>query len=359
MPMKTPRVSRVACALAASFVFALVACERAHAMDIRRPEIRQFISRLVNAGLDRQRVTALLASAQSQQAIIDAMNKPAEKSKLWYEYRQIFLTESRIRDGAEFLLAHMSELRRAQQLTGVEPEYVVAILGVESKYGKQTGRYRVLDALATLAFDYPPRSKFFTDELEKFFALAAHDQIEISAATGSYAGAMGAPQFMPSSYLRFGVDGDGDGRVDLWRSWPDIFASIGNYFKENGWQPGQPAMAEASVEPLLSEGLDGRKFTLGQTVASLRARGMRFDAPLAAEAPAFAVAVDGYDGLGWRAGFKNFYVITRYNRSALYAMAAIELAAAVRRAAQLPQAPVPAPIVGAAVLDFAWLPRDE
>ena len=322
------------------------------ALDLKRPEVRRFMRHMAHDdGFDRGQLARLLRSAQTQQAIIDAMNRPAEKAKLWYEYRQIFITEKRIRDGVDFWLAHRAELEMAAARTGVEPEYIVAILGVETLYGRQTGRYRVLDALATLAFDYPDRAPFFTAELEQFLLLSREAGIDALTATGSYAGAMGAPQFMPSSYRRFGMDGSGDGKIDLWTNWLDVFVSIGNYFREHGWQHGEPLMTEADLPPPLAPASDGRKFALDASVASLRALGVQFATSQPDEAPAAVVAVDTPDGVRWRVGFKNFYVITRYNRSALYAMAAGELAAAVKHHVETERLPVPADIQGAHVFE--------
>jgi membrane-bound lytic murein transglycosylase B len=324
----------------------------AHALDTHRREVRQFVSHMAKAyGFKRSQLNKWLKAAKSQSSIIEAMDRPAEKARLWYEYRQIFITDKRIRDGAEFWNAHRDELERASALTGVAPEFIVAILGVETQYGRQTGRYRVLDSLSTLAFDYPSRAEFFLSELEQFFLLTREAKIDPLKATGSYAGAMGAPQFMPSSYRRFGADGDGDRRVDLWADWPDVFASIGNYFKEHGWQSGEPTMVEAGVEPLQTEGIDGRHVSLSESVASLKAQGVRFDSPVDATAPAFLVAVDRPDGLYWRVGFRNFYVITRYNHSSLYAMAASELAREVKANANREQPADLSGVWGASVID--------
>ena len=324
----------------------------AHALDTGRPDVRQFIHHMAkDFGFKRHQLLRWLKAAKSQQSIIDAMDRPAEKARLWYEYRQIFITEKRVRDGTDFWISHKADLDRAAQLTGVAPEFIVAIIGVETQYGRQTGRYRVMDSLSTLAFDYPSRSKYFLSELEQYLLLTREAKIDPMSATGSYAGAMGAPQFMPSSYRNFGVDGDADGRIDLWVDWPDVFASVGNYFKEHGWQSGEPTMTEAGIDPLQTEGLDGRHFALTDTVGSLRAQGFRFESPLPESAPAFAVAVDRPDGLNWRVGFRNFYVITRYNRSALYAMAASELAARLRFNVNQAQPSAQSGVSGAWVLE--------
>jgi len=342
---------------------------QARALDVERPEVRRFIEHMVqDNGFKHGALKRLLRTAQKQNSIIDAMNRPAEKAKLWYEYRQIFLTEKRIRDGIDFWMAHREELERAAADTGVAPEYIVAILGVETQYGRQTGRYRVLDALTTLAFDYPERAPFFTAELEQFLLMAREDRVDPRTATGSYAGAMGAPQFMPSSYRRFGLDGDGDGRIDLWSNWPDVFHSIGNYFREHGWESCAPLMYEAELAPLRVPASDGRRFSLDETIGSLREQGVLLQgragcgaAPWAEtaqpdappdSAAAGMIAVDRPDGLGWRVGLKNFYVITRYNRSSLYAMAAGELAAALRYHVDHERLPVPDEIVGASVLEL-------
>ena len=157
--------------------------------------------------------------------------------------------------------------------SGVAPEYLAAILGVETYYGRQTGNYRVLDALATLAFDYPARAKFFRDELEQFILLARDMNMNPLTVKGSYAGAMGAPQFMPSNYRRYAVDADGDGRIDLWNNWPDVCASVGNYLKEHGWNPGEPVLSEAASSRTRPRTLDGRKLALADTVGSLQGQG--------------------------------------------------------------------------------------
>jgi membrane-bound lytic murein transglycosylase B len=304
----------------------------ASGLDIKRPEVKQFIAHMSSGyGFKKHALRKLLKSADSQAAIIDAMGKPAEKAKLWYEYRPIFLTERRIREGTDFWIAHRRALDEASVKSGVAPEYLAAILGVETYYGRLTGTYRVLDALATLSFDYPPREKFFRDELEQFLLLTRDAHLDPKTLRGSYAGAMGAPQFMPSNYRRYAVDADANGHIDLWNDWPDVCASVGNYLKEHGWNAGEPVLEEATVLPEKAADLDGRKLVLSETVASLEAKGVSFDNPLPPEAPAILIAADEQDGIHWRVGYNNFFVITRYNHSALYAMAVYELAAAVKQ----------------------------
>jgi membrane-bound lytic murein transglycosylase B len=317
------------------FLAALVLCancESVAALDVKRPDVKEFIAHMAaTSSFKKRQLRKLLKAAQSQPAILEAMDRPAEKSRQWFEYRPIFVTERRIREGVDFWIAHRQALDRASIHSGVAPEYLAAILGVETYYGRLTGSYRVLDALATLAFDYPARSKFFRDELEQFLLLTRDAKLDPMSVKGSYAGAMGAPQFMPSNYRRYAVDANADGRIDLWTNWPDVCASVGNYLKEHGWNAGEPVLSEASMAPDNASDLDGRKLALSETVATLHTKGVTFDSALAEDAPALLIAVDEADGVHWRVGYNNFYVITRYNHSAMYAMAVYELAAAVRQ----------------------------
>jgi membrane-bound lytic murein transglycosylase B len=310
----------------------MLGLEPAQGLDIKRTEVKEFIAHMADSyGFKKRALRKLLKSANSQPAILDAMGKPAEKAKLWYEYRPIFINERRIREGTEFWVAHRQALDQASIQSGVAPEYLAAILGVETYYGRLTGTYRVLDALVTLSFDYPPREKFFREELEQFLLLTRDAHLDPKTLKGSYAGAMGAPQFMPSNYRRYAVDADANGHIDLWNDWPDVCASVGNYLKEHGWNAGEPVLAEATVSPEKAGDLDGRKLALSETVGSLAAKGVSFEGPLAPEAPAILIAADELDGVRWRVGYNNFFVITRYNHSALYAMAVYELANAVKQ----------------------------
>jgi membrane-bound lytic murein transglycosylase B len=311
---------------------ALLTPKPATAIDTRRSDVKEFIAHMADTySFKKRALRKLLNSAESQPAILEAMAKPAEKAKPWYEYRAIFLTERRIREGTEFWIAHRQALDRASVHNGVAPEYLAAILGVETYYGRQTGTYRVLDALVTLSFDYPAREKFFREELEQFLLLTRDARLDPTAIKGSYAGAMGAPQFMPSNYRRYAVDADADGRIDLWGNWPDVCASVANYLKEHGWNAGEPVLSDAAVTPEKTADLDGRKLGLSESIASLAAKGVNFETSLPAESPAMLIAADEADGVHWRVGYNNFYVITRYNHSALYAMAVYELATAIKQ----------------------------
>ena len=321
--------------LAATLCATILFCagtQSASAIDTRRADVKEFIAHMTTAdGFKKRPLRKLLNSAQSQPAILEAMEKPAEKAKQWFEYRPIFLTERRIKEGTDFWLAHRQALDQASVRSGVAPEYLAAILGVETYYGRLTGSYRVIDALVTLSFDYPARAKFFRDELEQYLLLTRDMHLDPLTLKGSYAGAMGAPQFMPSNYRKYAVDANADGHIDLWSNWADVCASVGNYLKEKGWNAGEPVLSDASADPEKAAELDGRKLALSDTVGSLMAKGVTFDSPLPAEAPALLIAADETDGVHWRVGYNNFFVITRYNHSALYAMAVYELATAVKQ----------------------------
>ncbi|MGC4028638.1 MAG: lytic murein transglycosylase B [Steroidobacteraceae bacterium] len=324
---------------AATLAFALSwsAGAAAQNLDITRPEVQRFIAGLSEReGMERDAIGVILRDAVPQKSIIELMSRPAERTLAWWEYRQRFLTKERIAAGLALWEQQRVPLERIARERGVPPEYLLAITGVETYFGRTMGRHRVLDALATLAFDYPPRSGYFARELEQYLLLARDEHIDPRKPLGSYAGAMGAPQFMPTSLRNFAVDGDGDGHRDLWGSWPDVFASIANYFVQHGWQPGEPVLAEATA-PATPDDPATVPLTLSDTVESLRRRGYVFETSLAADARAMPVPAQLQEGLVWRVGFQNFYTITRYNRSALYAMAVHELAQALgarRRAAQ-------------------------
>ncbi|TWG90713.1 membrane-bound lytic murein transglycosylase B [Luteimonas sp. J16] len=281
-------------------------------------------------GVDRALVREVLAQAQRRQSIIDAMNRPAEAVKQWHEYRPIFLNDARIDGGIAFYRQHREALERVAARTGVPAEVIVAIIGVETSYGRVTGNYRVLDALYTLAFDYPKRAPFFAGELAQLFALKKEEpQLDLLALKGSYAGAMGLGQFMPSSYRLWAKDGDGDGRRDLLDNLEDVFASIANYFVVHGWDRGGPVVARASrdadAEDFVADGWDPV-----YPLSELAARGYR---PLPGEPVAEGATVltlQGAAGPEYWLAYRNFYVITRYNRSPMYSLSVHQLSQAIR-----------------------------
>jgi membrane-bound lytic murein transglycosylase B len=299
--------------------------------DLDRPEIREFVEKTARANaMQPLDVYRLIARAEPQPKIIELITKPAEKVSPWYQYRANFLTEQRIAEGARFMVEHRARLEKAHRETGVAPEYVVAIIGVETFYGRITGKYRVLDALSTLAFDYAPRSEYFKGELAQFITLTNEEALDPLTALGSYAGAMGAGQFMPSSYRRYAVDGSADRQRNLFADWDDIIASVANYFQKNGWVAGGPVLTDAVLQPDAPVTADPGNLALNETIAGLKAKGVDFDnASQPATTPVLLVPAEQAAGPAYRVGFKNFEVITRYNRSVRYAMAVHDLASSI------------------------------
>ena len=280
-------------------------------------------------GLSRRTVLRVLRHARAQPQIIDKISRPAEQVLQWWQYRQIFLTDKRVAAGVEFWQEHRDALERVSAGQGVPPQYIVAILGAETFYGHITGSYRVLDALATLAFDYPPRAHYFRSELQKFLVLTHREKIDPLSVKGSYAGAMGPLQFMPSAYLRYGVDGNDDGQRDLFTDWDDIFASVAHYLQQCGWQAGGPVVADVTIEPGATFQIDPDNLRLDETIDGLNAQGVRVQSDVPGNTPVVLLLAQQQDGPTYRVGFNNFHALTRYNHSALYAMAVDELARAI------------------------------
>lgn len=279
-------------------------------------------------GKSPQTLNALLDGAKMQQGILDAISRPAE-AKPWKDYRPIFLTDKRIDDGVAFYREHRTLLERIGEQYGVAPRYIVAIVGVETSYGRNTGKYKVLDALVTLGLYYPPREKFFRAQLKELLSMPDnHLAGPLDTLTGSYAGAQGWGQFMPTSIRDFAVDADHDGHIDMQNSLPDIFASVANYFAKHGWVDGGPVAARAQPDGAAKEVATGElkpQYPLEQ----FEAWGY---APLQSLSPAEPTSLqklEGPIGPEYWFTFQNFYVITRYNRSPLYAMAVDQLAQAI------------------------------
>lgn len=307
--------------------------------DLKRPEIATFVDEVVHRdGLSRRQVKRLLKKAQPQPKIIEIMNRPLEKVSPWWEYRDHFLSDERINDGVQFWNEHQDSLERVAADYQVPPEYLVSILGVETKYGRNIGGYRALDALATLAFDYPPRQKFFRGELREFLILVKENRLDALTIRGSYAGALGVPQFMPSAYRRYAVNTNTDKRRDLWRDWDEILASVANYLHQYGWTPGAPVLAETRLDPDPNFQIEPRSLELNETPESLSAHGVHVEAAVPLDTPLMLLSAERRDGPAYRVGFHNFYVITRYNNSSRYAMAVHDLAQAIRQRRQPPAA---------------------
>jgi membrane-bound lytic murein transglycosylase B len=304
--------------------------ERDH-FDLTRAEIRAYIDELAAQGFERKRLTAVLGAAEPQPKLLDTMARPAEKTLQWWEYRARMLTPLRIEAGAQLWREHKELLDQIAAEYQVPPEYLLAVLGVETQYGRITGRYRVIDSLATLAFDYPPRAAYFRKELTQFLLLSREEGFDPLSIRGSYAGAMGALQFMPSSYRKFAVSEEHSPHPDLWGNWGDIFASTANYLHQDGWQYGAPVLAEAQL-PADQSVTPAEHMALNDTLGGLRARGLTVASALPDDTPALLLAApQAEDAMGYRVGFQNFYVITRYNSSPLYAMAVHDLAQAIKQ----------------------------
>ena len=278
--------------------------------------------------MDRDWLQSALTEATRQESILKAISRPAEKSKPWSEYQDIFLTDRRAKEGIEFWRENRETLDRVSQDTGVPSEVIVAIIGVETYYGRITGGYRVIDALSTLAFDYPRRSPFFTKELEVFLELAYQSGLPLAELKGSYAGAMGLGQFMPSSYRAYAKDYEGDGVIDIWTNPNDAIMSVANYFVAHGWRPGGEVITRAkfSGDPTLFD--VGLKPKL--SIDALADKGLKPVNDQSSDQLATPIRFDGKSGEEHWLGLHNFYVITRYNHSAMYAMAVHQLSQTLR-----------------------------
>ena len=288
------------------------------------PQLEALADRLAkSSGLDSEKMKGWFRDAKIKPKIIEAMNRPAERLP-WHRYQSLFVNSASISGGVQFLKTHARTLARAQGEYGVPAEIIVAVLGIETRYGKVLGSLRVLDSLTTLSMEYPRRSKFFSSELEHFMHLAAEQGLDPLTVKGSYAGAMGVPQFMPSSYRSYAVDFDGDGRTDLIGSVTDAIGSVAHYLARHHWQPGEPIATRVMDPP---DGLDAmvtRGLKAETSIAKVHALGV----PVSAEDTdkVGVMRFDGKLGADYRLGHHNFFVITRYNRSQNYAMSVFELA---------------------------------
>jgi len=291
-----------------------------------------FIDKMVKEHqFDAAEISSLLNQAKKQQSIIDAMSRPAEKRLNWGQYRKIFITDKRIKGGMTFWKENQAILEQAEKTYGVPAQIITAIVGVETYYGRITGKYSVLDSLYTLGFHYPPRAKFFRSELEEFLQLAREEGVSPTEPLGSYAGAMGRPQFISSSFRAYAVDFDKDGKRDIWENNADVIGSVANYFKRHGWKAGEPV---AQLVTGAKKGFDeeikaGYKPSLD--VKALIDKGIILGSSLDKDAKVALLEMESDDGNEYWVASPNFYAITRYNHSPLYAMAVFQLSEAIRQ----------------------------
>lgn len=322
----------------ASSFFLLILCAMTHADNtlLHRKEVQNFINQMVaHDHYNRTELEAAIKNAQFQPQIIESMDKPYEK-KNWDVYKALFITPQRVQAGIEFWQANADTLARAERQYGVPAEMIVAILGIETQYGKRQGEYRVLDALTTLAFYYPKRSSYFTKELREYFLLCRERRVSPTQYIGSYAGAIGQPQFMPSSYRHFAVDFAGSGRRDLVNDNKDVIGSVANYFREHGWTPNQyvaqPARLIGSHHAHLAVNSKRADYSYNKLVTS----GV-VPQPVISRHPSEAglIELTTANGSEYWLAYPNFYVITRYNSSPQYALAAYLLAQQLREQRKL------------------------
>jgi len=306
----------------------------AHASYAERPEVQAFVDDMAKRhGFVRSELRRVFAQARRAEPVLEAIARPAERVRTWEEYRALLVGERRIAEGVEFWKKYPRTLERAERKYGVPPEYVVAIIGVETFYGRNTGNWRVVDALTTLAFDYPPRARFFRSELEQYLLFARAAGIDVFSVRGSYAGAIGLPQFMPSSTRQYAVDFDGNGKIDLQKSRSDAIGSVANFLKVHGWQRDAGVLLAARVSGEAWRALaDGGLGPPRQSADALREAGVEFEPSQPPNASVMLVELASLERPSdFRVALRNFWVITRYNRSTFYAAAVADLAKELRR----------------------------
>jgi len=299
-----------------------------------RPEVRAFVQEMVERhGFAERELVHVFSRARRLDVALKAVATPAS-ARAWSEYRALFVNDRLVAGGLEFWRLHQATLERASRDYGVPEQFLVAILGIETLYGRQTGRWRVIDALTTLAFDYPPRAAFFRGELENYLLIARETGADVFSVRGSWAGAIGIPQFMPGSYLRFAVDFDGDGHANLSANPADAIGSVANFLKQHGWKAGELVLLDAEVKGEAYRAYADGKVQPRSTLEELAKAGVvakAAEAPPGARAVLIELETPGRPS-DFRIGFDNFYVLTRYNRSSFYATAVADLAAALRAA---------------------------
>lgn len=305
---------------------------QADAEFLARPDVQRYIDEQVATGqFNRPELEAVFANVEIKPNIIKILDKPST-SRPWYEFRPTFYNERLIKGGLAFWEQNQATLERAERTYGVPPEMVVAILGIETNYGRNTGSFRLADALSTIAFNYPRRAEYFRGELTEFLKLSKEEGIDPLALKGSYAGAMGLPQFMPSSFRKWAVDFSGDGHRNIWSNVDDAIGSVAYYFQLHGWRHGDDVVIPAAIQPGVNvDQLVADKFNLHYTVGQLKTMGVLPQAQVADSVQAVLVPLETGPGVTqYWLGLNNFYTITRYNKSTLYAKVAQELADELR-----------------------------
>ncbi|MEK6750206.1 MAG: lytic murein transglycosylase B [Pseudomonadota bacterium] len=301
-----------------------------------RPEVHAFIEELARLQhFDRQQLAALFSTIKPRAKVVEAISRPAE-AQPWHKYRPRFIQAQRIDQGAAYWRAHSQYFNAAQESFGVPPEIITAIMGVETRYGANAGGFKVVESLVTLGFDYTPRTTFFRKELQEFLLLCREEGWDPRSIKGSYAGAMGLGQFMPSTYRRFALDFDGDGRRDLHKSAADTIGSIAYYLYSHGWGAGAPIVVQVTTQGDAYTRFITRDFKADTPLIEMRENGVTWDEGVVAERGGL-FALENTGGIEHWVGFSNFYAITRYNRSVHYSMAVYELAQEIlrRRSVQL------------------------
>lgn len=314
-------------------VFVLLISQLTYAVYEEREEVKVFIDDLVSEHqFDRDALIAVFAKAEQKESILKAIARPAEKRLEWAGYRKIFIKEDRIKRGYDFLKKYADTFARAEAEYGVPAEIIAAIIGVETRYGANKGSYRVVDALSTLAFDYPPRSKFFKSELKQVFLLAREQGFSVDELKGSYAGAMGFGQFIPSSYRHYAVDFDGDGVADILNNPVDAIGSVANYFVKHRWKAGEPVATQVEYAGAADSELFYKSLKPKHKLSELYQGGVsEVKGADDASKSARLLLLNADQGPQHWVTFYNFYVITRYNHSHLYAMAVFQLSEALRQ----------------------------
>jgi membrane-bound lytic murein transglycosylase B len=335
------RILRVVAVLAAAACAALVVAAPAPAASssappsyAKRDDVRQFIAAMVQRhGFTKKQLESVFSRVQAQPAVLKSMTLAPESSRAWQNYRAIFVNAQRIEAGVRFWNRHAPALERASAEFGVPEEVVLGIIGVETTYGRNMGSYRVIDALTTLAFDSPNRGEFFRSQLESYLLYTRETKTDVFRMKGSYAGAIGIPQFMPGSYRQYAIDYDGDGRKDLADSPADAIGSVANFLREHGWQRGQAAAVPAAVDGAAARLLVDSGFKPLYRAADLPSFGVKPSRDLGDDTLCALIELEspGQPSEYW-VGLQNFYVLTRYNRASFYGIAVLELGRAVKEA---------------------------